>query len=95
MKRHFSPVTELTDNLSNLDVTLDIMNLPEQTKDQLSSVLLSSFRDISKEVLEMKDYRKKKEYPKQKLVERNGETDWRNGKYVRAIISVVEVLKFQ
>lgn len=92
LKRLLSPVTEMTDTLSEVDETLDIMNLPEQTKDQLSTVLLSSFREISKEVLEMKDYKKKKEYAKQKLIERSGETDWRNGKYVRAISSVIALI---
>ena len=87
--RTLSPVTDLTNDLMKHDETLDILNLPGDTKERLKSVLLSSLKEISTKVLEMKECRKKKEYTKQKLIERSGESDWRNGKYVHAISSVI------
>ena len=41
---------------------------------------------------EIRAMRTQKEYAKKKLIERSGESDWRNGKYVRAISSLIACL---
>ena len=87
--RALSPVTGLTDDLMKQYRTLDILNLPGDTKERLKFVLLTSLNEISTDVLEMKECRKKNEYTKQKLIERSGESDWRSWKYVHAISSVI------
>ncbi|WAR26930.1 hypothetical protein MAR_012634, partial [Mya arenaria] len=88
-KKLLQPITTITDSLSDLDETADVNSVSHDLKENLNTVLTDALKDVSMHILDMQEIRKKKEYAKEKLIKRSGETDWRNGKYVLAISSII------
>ncbi|KAH3888912.1 hypothetical protein DPMN_012957 [Dreissena polymorpha] len=59
-----------------------------ERKEQVDKLFFQR-KTISLNILNARELRKKKEYARQKLIERGGGSDWKNGKYVFAISSMI------
>jgi uncharacterized protein YmfQ (DUF2313 family) len=81
------PVEELMKYMSNLDSQVDI-RLPE-----IGNVIIEELKRnlgiLSKEGLEARNMKKKKEYVKAKLIDRGGDSNCKNGKFAYAVSAMI------
>ena len=61
----------------------------QKYKSEAVNILQNAFTVISKDVNEIQNLRTRKEYCKIKLIEREGKTEWKTGKYSYAISAVI------
>ena len=67
----------------------DIRNMNALSLQNVTGVLRVSLKDLSISIQEVKEIRKKKEFAKAKLIERGGDSNWRNGKYAFAVSAII------
>ena len=72
-----------------LEEISDIAQISEEAKNSTKFFLLASLKDVSIGMQEIRELKRKKEYSKEKLIERGGDTNWRKGKYVYAISAII------
>ena len=84
------PIQDLIKNLSDKDESQNMgTDLTETEREELAEILTTHMKIVSLNILNAREFRKKKEYAKEKLIERSGGSDWKNGKYVLAISSMI------
>ncbi|WAR15144.1 hypothetical protein MAR_005249, partial [Mya arenaria] len=66
-----------------------ISDMPKELKSNMKNVLVHSLKRLSSGMNEMEQLKKKKEYAKEKLIERGGDSNWRNGKFSYAISAIL------
>lgn len=71
---------------------MNVRLLPKEEKEKCLAIFRSAFTDISSSILEIREVQRKKEYTKQKLMDRSGDSNWRNGKYLYAISAIIAFL---
>ncbi|XP_052268567.1 uncharacterized protein LOC127869949 [Dreissena polymorpha] len=74
---------------SQFDKKVPLKRLPDELKAQLKHFLLNMLKTVSTGKHEMEQIKRKKEYAKDKLMERSDETNWRNGKFGYAISAII------
>ena len=68
----------------------DIRHVNESLKNSVVRTLRQSLKELSINIQEVKETRKKKEFSKAKLIEKGGgESNWRNGRYAFAVSAII------
>ena len=70
----------------------DVKNLSNEKQKDIVNVLKPTLSIISQDIIDVRDLKRKKEYAKGKLIERGGETNWRESKFVYAISGIIAFL---
>ena len=70
----------------------DIRNMNAMSLQNVTGVLRESLKDLSISIQEVKEMQKKKEFAKAKLIERGGDSNWRNGKYAFAVSAIIALM---
>jgi hypothetical protein len=84
------PVNRLLCKFSEMNTVDNICTeLTDDERKEISDTLSSQYKIVSLNICASRDLKKKKEYAKEKLIEKGGKDDWKNGKFVYAISATI------
>jgi hypothetical protein len=87
-----NPLKEMLTYLKSEEESCEVNNLASSKLTDLEILLHNSLKNISKQILDIKEKRIKKVYAKEKLIEKSGDSNWRNSKYVYAISATISYI---
>lgn len=73
-------------------INSDALKLTDDNQKDIVNMLKTTLSSISQDVIDVRELKRKKEYAKGKLIERGGETNWRESKFVYAISGIIAFL---
>ena len=69
--------------------SLDALKMNDNNQKNIANMFKTNFSSISQVIIEVRELKRKREYAKGKLIERGGETNWRESKFVYAISGII------
>lgn len=89
LEKQKKKVEEISCKFCNEEETTNIADFSQEYRVEIKRLLREQLKEMSLNVIHARELRKKKHYGKEKLIEKRGGSDWKNGKYVFAISSLI------
>ena len=75
--------------VDSIEENINVEDVRPDDKQTIEGKLRQALKEISTDMFEARDLKKKKEYANQKTTDTCGEPDWKNSRYVMAISSMI------